>query len=75
MSAQVGASLVAQTVKNPPAMWENCVQSLEEHGNPLQYSCLENPYGQRSCWAIQSMELHRLVHSWATKHTHTQFLK
>ena len=20
----------------------------EEHGNPLQYSCLENPYGQRS---------------------------
>ena len=19
-----------------------------EHGNPLQYSCLENPYGQRS---------------------------
>ena len=20
----------------------------EEHGNPLQYSCLENPHGQRS---------------------------
>ena len=20
----------------------------EGHGNPLQYSCLENPYGQRS---------------------------
>ena len=21
------------------------------HGNPLQYSCLENPHGQRSLWA------------------------
>ena len=21
---------------------------LEWHGNPLQYSCLENPYGQKS---------------------------
>ena len=21
------------------------------HRNPLQYSCLENPHGQRSCWA------------------------
>ena len=20
------------------------------HGNPLQYSCLENPHGQRSPW-------------------------
>ena len=28
MSVQSGASLVAQTVKNPPAMWENWVQSL-----------------------------------------------
>ena len=50
-----GASLVAQTVKNLPATWETWVQSLgwedspgEEHGNPLQYSCLENPHGQRS---------------------------
>ena len=49
------ASLVAQMVKNPPAMWETWVQSLgwgdspgEEHGNPLQYFCLENPHGQRS---------------------------
>ena len=23
----------------------------EGHGNPLQYSCLENPHGQRSLWA------------------------
>ena len=46
---------MAQTVKNPPAVWETWVQSLGwedppggEHGNPLQYSCLENPHGQRS---------------------------
>ena len=54
--------LVAQMVKNLPAMWETWVQSLGDtgsfsglgrspgggHGNPLQYSCLENPHGQRS---------------------------
>ena len=49
------ASLVAQTVKNQPAMQETSVQSLgwEDspgggQGNPLWYSCLENPHGQRS---------------------------
>ena len=49
-----GASLVTQVVKNLPAMQETWVQSLgwDEpcgggHGNPLQYSCLENPHGQR----------------------------
>ena len=50
------ASLVAQMVKNLPAMQETWVRSLgwEDpwlgggHGNPLQYSCLENPHGQRS---------------------------
>ena len=41
------ASLVAQMVKNLPAVWETWVQSLvrspgEGNGNPLQYSCLEN---------------------------------
>ena len=43
------ASLVAQMVKGPPAMQETWVQTLcwEDspgggHGNPLQYSCLEN---------------------------------
>ena len=48
-------------VKNPLAMQETRIQSLEKiepswvrkipgegHGNPLQYSCLENPHGQRS---------------------------
>ena len=49
------ASLAAQMVKNLPAMQETRVQSLGwkdspggGHGNPLQYSCLENPRGQRS---------------------------
>ena len=44
-----GASLVAQKVKNPPAILETRVQSLDwedplekGNGNPLQYSCLEN---------------------------------
>ena len=43
-------------VKNPPAMWEAWVPSLcwEDppgggHGNPLQYSCLENPE-DRGAW-------------------------
>ena len=45
------ASLVVQMVKNPPAMQE--IPGLGRfpgggHGNPLQYSCLENCYGQRS---------------------------
>ena len=48
------ASLVAQTVKNPPVMWEICLipklgrSSGGGHDNPLQYSCLKNPHGQRS---------------------------
>ena len=50
-----GASLVAQMVKNLPAMWETLLYSLDQddspgggHANPLRYSCLENPHGQRS---------------------------
>ena len=41
-----GASLVAQLVKNLPAMQETLVQPLGWE-DPL-YSCLENPHGQRS---------------------------
>ena len=38
-------SLVAQALKRLPTMWETLVRSLsrEGNGNPLQYSCLENP--------------------------------
>ena len=45
---------MTQTVKNLPAVLETRVQylgwedPLEEFGNLLQYSCLENPHGQRS---------------------------
>ena len=53
---QSWASLVTQIVKNPPATQETCIYLIPElgrspgggHGNPLQYSCLENPHGQRS---------------------------
>ena len=47
--------LWAQMVKNLPAMWETRVQFLvrkipgEWNGNPLQYSCLENPM-DRGAW-------------------------
>ena len=49
------ALVVAQIVKNLPAMQETRVQSLgwedlgEGNGNPLQYSCLENPI-YRGSW-------------------------
>ena len=43
-------------VKNPPAMQETQVLSWralgEGTGNPLQYSCLENPMDRGEWWAI-----------------------
>ena len=54
----IRASLVAPVVKNLPASAGDIKgtglipgsgrSSGEGHGNPLQYSCLENPHGQRS---------------------------
>ena len=44
------ASLVAQMVMNLPALWETWVRFLG-WADPLEermYSCLENPYGQKS---------------------------
>ena len=54
-SSLMEASLMAQVVKNLPANagdlglipWLG-VSHGGGHGNPLQYSCLENPHGQRS---------------------------
>ena len=49
------ASLIAKLVKNLPAVQETRVPSLGQkilgggRGNPLQYSCLENPM-DRSAW-------------------------
>ena len=58
---------MALVVKNPPAIAgdvrdEDLIlgfgrSSGRGHGNPLQYSCLENPYGQKSlagCTLIES---------------------
>ena len=55
--------------KNPPANARGvrdrgCIPRLgrslgEGHGNPLQYSCLENPMGRGTCWAI----VHRVTQS------------
>ena len=51
---------MAQQVKNPTAMQEAedsgqipglVRQSLGEIGNPLQYSCLENPMDRGALWA------------------------
>ena len=49
-------SLVPQMVKHLPTMWKTWVQSLGQedplekaNGNPLQYSCLENPM-DRGAW-------------------------
>ena len=51
------SSLVAQMVKNLPAMQETQVHTLdqeyspgERNGNPLQYSCLENPMDRGAWW-------------------------
>ena len=51
-----GVSLVAQMVKNPPAMWETfpMLGRFPEGGlgNPVEYSCLENPMDRGAWWAI-----------------------
>ena len=51
-----GASLVAQSVKKPPAMQETRVNPWvrktpgEGHGNPLHYSRLEKSMDRGACW-------------------------
>ena len=62
------SSLVAQRLKRLPAMQETRVRSLgredspgEGNGNPLQYSCLENPMDRGAWWAT--------VHGVATSQT------
>ena len=61
----INDSLVAQLVKNPPATEEITCNAGDlgslpgfgrspggRHGNPLQYSCLENPMDRGAWWAI-----------------------
>ena len=64
-----GASQIVLVVKNPPANAEDIrnvcsVSGLGRspggwHGNPLQYSCLENPIGKGASWAM----VHRVTKS------------
>ena len=51
------ASLVAQTVKNSPAVWKTWVRSLDWEGNgdPLQYPCLENSM-DRGAWQATDLD-------------------
>ena len=61
--------MVAQLVKNLPAVQETQIQSLgqedavpgERNGKPLQYSCLENPM-DRGPWWMNSMGSKRVEH-------------
>jgi len=58
------ASLVAQTVKNPPAMWETWVRSLGREdplekgmATPLPYSGLENLVGCKELDTTEQLTL------------------
>ena len=75
-SAYLLASLVAQLVKSPPAVQETLVRFLgwEDppeggYGNGLQYSCLENPHGQRSLAGYSPWGSQRVRHDWETQHS------
>ena len=61
----MGASLVPQLVKDPPTVQESACNAGdpdsipglgsspgEGNGNPLQYSCLENPMDRGAWWAV-----------------------
>ena len=70
ISILYGASLVALVVKNPPAKGGDIRVTTSTpgsgrspgggHGNPLQYSCLENPM-DRGAWRAT---VHRFAKSW-----------
>ena len=61
----IRASLVAQSVKNLPAMPETQIRSLgqgrytgEGNGNPLQYSFLKNSMGRGVLWVAWRPTVH-----------------
>ena len=82
--SQIGASLVTQTVKNLPAMWETQVQSLDQE-DPLAKGMATHSsiLAWRIPWTEEPGGLHsigsqRVRHDWATNthecmhaHTHT----
>ena len=71
-----GASQVTLLVKNLPANEGDARDAIpgsgrspgEGHGNPLQYSCLENPHAQRSLagyspWGYKQSDMTDHAHS------------
>ena len=63
-----GSSLIAQLVKNLPAMQKTPGLGRSPgggHGNPLQYSCLENPM-DRGAWLATVHEATRVGHDLVT---------
>ena len=69
------ASLVAQMIKNPPAMWETWVQlGSSPEGRVRQPTPVflpgESPWTKEP-GRLQSMGSQRVEHDWVTKHTHT----
>ena len=71
-------------VKNPPAnagdvgLIPGSERSPGEgHGNPLQYSCLENPMDRGAWWATVPgiAELDTCMYRHTHTHTHTRTLK
>ena len=75
------ASQVVPVVKNPPASAGDIrdVGSFPEsgrspgggHGNPLQYSCLENPMDRGAWWAIvHGVTKSQTQQEWLSMHTH-----
>ena len=63
----IHASQVVVVVKNPPASAGDTgsIPGLGRypgggHGNPLQYSCLENPMDRRAWWAT----VHGVAKNW-----------
>ena len=73
-TGDIGKALVAQWLRNSFTNAEDTgdVSSIPKsgrspgggNGNPLQYSCLENPM-DRGAWWAQSMGTQRVGHDWA----------
>ena len=78
-TTDIWASQVVQVAKNPPAN-KGDVRDMGSvpglgrspgggHGNPLQYSCLENPK-DRGAWRARAMGSQRVGHDWShSEHT------
>ena len=58
--------------KSEECLHINTLRMGEGNGNPLQFSCLENPMDRRACWVI----VHRVTESETTEQlTHTHVLR